>query len=377
MTKKQIIGAVVVLLVVGGYYWYKSAHSTTTAIQYVTVSAEKGTLTTAVSGSGNVIVDQSVSIDPAISGTVTNVAVNIGDRVKKGQRLFGIDNDALSVSLAQALTSLQNARIAVSQAQANFSNAKRSLGDSERDRAILQSKIGTAEESLRAAELGYKKALSDSAKRQVTSPIDGTVNAINIKNGDDLGNLSSGNSRVVPMIIGDLGTLKTQVQINEVDVSNVHIGQKATMTFNGVSGLTLSGTVEKMDTLGTVAQGVVTYNATIGFDTLDPRIKSGMSVSASIITDVKQDVIIVPNSAVKTRGNKNYVDVLSSGTTPQQVTVQIGAVNNTDTEIVSGVSAGDKVVTRTVNPNATTTPSAGQGGALRIPGFGGGGGRGN
>jgi RND family efflux transporter MFP subunit len=212
------------------------------------------------------------------------------------------------------------------------------------------------------------------------APMEGTVNAVNIKNGDDLSKLSSGSSRTVPIIIGDLGTLKTQVQINEVDVPNVQLGQKAMMTFNAVNGLTVSGKVEKMDSLGTVTQGVVTYNATISFDSLDPRIKPGMSVSASIITGVKQDVIIVPNSAVKTQNGANYVDVLNSGTTPQQVTVQIGAVNNTSTEIVSGLNEGDKVVTRTINPGAAATTSGtstqgGGGGAVRIPGVGGGGGR--
>jgi multidrug efflux pump subunit AcrA (membrane-fusion protein) len=167
--------------------------------------------------------------------------------------------------------------------------------------------------------------------------------------------------------------MKAQVQINEVDVPNVALDQKVMMTFNAVSGLSVSGKVEKMDSLGTITQGVVTYNATISFDTMDPRIKPGMSVSASIITGVKQDVLIVPNSAVKTQsgGGGNYVEVLKSGeATPEQVSVKIGAVNNTNTEIVSGLSVGDNIVTRTINPNQTSATSTQSSGA-RIPGIGG------
>jgi multidrug efflux pump subunit AcrA (membrane-fusion protein) len=92
---------------------------------------------------------------------------------------------------------------------------------------------------------------------------------------------------------------------------------------------------------------------------------------------VKQDVIIVPNSAVKTqaRGGGNYVEVMKNGqTTPEKVDIKIGAVNNTDTEIVSGLSVGDNVVTRTINPGATTsTTTSGAAGGARIPGMGGGG----
>lgn len=376
MKRKYVIG-LVVLLVLGGYYWYRSTQSKTADIQYVTAKAEKGTITTSISGSGNLVVDQLATVDPTISGTVANVTVNVGDRVKKGQLLFTIINEDLSVSKAQSYMSLQNALIAVSQAKANLSNAKNSPGDTERDREILQSKIGIAEGNLSVAELSYKNALSDSAKRQVTSPIDGTVNAINIKNGDDLSRLSSGNSSQAPIIVGDLSTLKAQVQVNEVDIPGVSLGQKVMMTFTAIDGLAVSGKVEKMDALGTITQGVVNYNVTIGLDTLDSRLRPGMSVSAKIITDVKQNVITVPNSALKVQGNKTYVEVLNNGASvpEQRTSIEIGVANNTDTEIKSGINVGDNVVTQTIDPNVkTTTPVAG--GGIRLPGIGGGGGRG-
>ena len=145
------------------------------------------------------------------------------------------------------------------------------------------------------------------------------------------------------------------------------------ITFSAIDGLTMSGKIEKMDALGTITQGVVTYNITIGFDSLDSRIKPQMSVSAKIITQVKQDVITVPNSALKTQGNKTYVEVLASGSqTPQQRTIEIGVANNTETEIVSGINVGDNVVTQTIDPNAkaTTTSTSRTGGGMGILGGG-------
>ena len=396
-SKKTYIAIVAIIVIGGSYYWYSKAHSSSGQAQYVTAAAEKGTITSAVSGSGNVIVDQSSNIDPTITGTVANLAVAVGDKVKKGQILFTIDNDQLGVSVAQAQSStasaqssLDSAKSSKKAANASYVDTKKSKTSSYADVLSARDKLDSSNTAIESAQqsltssianLSYQK--QQAAKRNVISPINGTVNAVNIKNGDDLSKLASGSSRTVPIIIGDLGTLKAQVQINEVDIPNVSIGQKVTMTFSAIDGLTTSGKVEKMDSLGTLSSGVVTYNVTIDFDSLDPRIKPEMSVSANIITDVKQDAITVPNSAVKMQGGNSYVQVLNSGTAPVQTPVQTGVSNNTDTEITSGLNVGDKVVTQTISSAAASTSSTGAtsatnrsgsgGSAIRLPGLGGGG----
>jgi RND family efflux transporter MFP subunit len=372
---KKLLAVAVLLLIAGGYFWYNKSHSTTATVQYKTVVAQKSSITTSISGSGNVVVDQLATVDPTITGTVSNLSVNVGDNVKKGAVLFTIINADLSVSNNKAVASLQQAKNAVDsaelqikQAKADYKAAKKDDSSTSDQRKILDEKIAIAENGLVAAQKSYAANLSDynnqlanGAKRTVTAPIDGTVSAINVKNGDDLSRLSSSSSSSAPIIIGDLSTLKAQVLVNEVDIPNVSIGQKVMMTFGAVDGLTVSGKVEKIDALGTISQGVVSYGVTISFDTIDPRIKPSMSVSAKIITQVKQDVITVPNSALKVQGNKTYVEVLKNGSqTPQQITIEIGVANTAETEIVSGINVGDNVVTQTINPNAkaTTTTSS-------------------
>jgi HlyD family secretion protein len=389
MNKKYFWLVLAILLILGGYYGYKKTKSTTTEMQYVTTVVEKGTLVTSVSGSGNVIVDQAANVDPTITGTVASLAVNIGDSVRKGQLLFSIINNQLSVSISRSassyqssLSSLESAKASKRQAQADVDTSKT---NSAADKEVLRKKLEAAEASVTSAEKNVQSSLADlnfqreeAAKRSVTAPIDGTVNAVNIKNGDDLSKLSSGSSRLVPIIIGDLGTLKAQVEVNEVDIPNVGIGQKATLTFDALPDFTATGKVEKIDALGTITQGVVTYNVTIGFDSLDSRIKPDMSVSVAITTDVKQNVITIPSGALKTQGGASYVEILSGGATvPTQVSVETGAANNTDTEILSGVKIGDNVVTQTINPSTTTSSGATSssstksGSNARIPGIGG------
>ncbi|HEU0051458.1 MAG TPA: hypothetical protein VFQ60_05395, partial [Patescibacteria group bacterium] len=173
------------------------------------------------------------------------------------------------------------------------------------------------------------------------------------------------------------------------------LGQKATLTFDAMNGLTITGTVSQIQAVGTVTQGVVNYTVQISLDTQDARIKPGMSTSASVVTNTRQDVLMLPNSAVKTQGGQSFVQVISmpAGTDPSasqiattampvRVPVTIGLADGNSTEILSGLNEGDRVILQTINPNAkTTTSSIGGGGAggIRIPGITGGGGgfRGN
>lgn len=387
---KWTIGLIIVA-VLGGYYWYHSRQSTTKALQYITAPAEKGTITSSVSGSGNAIVDQSSTIDPTITGTVSGLAVAAGDSVKKGQVLFNIVNEQLSVDVAKAgasnlqtVNSIESARLSVKEAKSDYDKAKKKDKDdgdayTSQELAVLKRKIDIADQSVVLAEknasasgLAYRKTADDARKRQVTSPIDGTINEINIKNGDDLSKLSSGNTKLSPIIIGDLKTLKASVSVNEVDIPKVSLGQQVNLTLSALDDLSVSGKVEKVDSLGTVSQGVVTYTVVIGFDTLDARIKPNMSVSASIISDAKQNVLVVPNSALKNDARGSYVEILVNGA-PQRHAVEIGISNNSETEIVSGLNVGDAVITQTIDPNVMTSTTGSAAGGIRIPGLGGGG----
>jgi multidrug efflux pump subunit AcrA (membrane-fusion protein) len=121
--------------------------------------------------------------------------------------------------------------------------------------------------------------------------------------------------------------------------------------------LTLTGKVDRMSTIGTENSGVVTYPATISFDSLDERVKPQMSLTAAITTEVKQDVLAVANSAVKSATDgSSYVLVMENGS-PTQKTVEIGTANDTSTEIKNGLSEGDTVVTQTITSSSQSSSS--------------------
>jgi len=349
--KTYFIILAVILAAIGSYFWYARSKSANQKVKYVTATAQKGIFTASVSASGSIIVEQSASVDPDINGIVSNLSVSVGDQVKKGQLLFNIVNDKLGIDVNKAKASYVTAQAAVDSAKASLKSIKKSDTSLHENKLAAEKNLDATKQNLAnsLASLNYTKQQAD--KRNVTSPINGTVNKVKVKNGDNLG--ASSSTHVAPIIIGDLNTLEAQVQVNEVDIPNVKVGQKSTLTFDALSEFTDTGKVISVDALGTTTQGVVTYNVTISLDSLDPRIKPDMSVNATIITSAKEGVVTVPLSAVKTQNGKTYVGVLKNNVLTQ-VTVQTGMSNDTDTQIISGINAGDKVVTQTVNPNAST-----------------------
>lgn len=262
------------------------------------------------------------------------------------------------------LTSLLSVKNAIQTDKEAIIGADRTIR--EREESLAKLKAGTDARDIRAQELAISQkvnALADAREKladyTIAAPFDGVVASVSVKEGDTL---SSG---------GTVATVITEqkiaeVSLNEVDTAKVETGQKATITFDAVDGLSLTGTVTEVDTIGTASQGVVTYNAQIAFDAQDERVKPGMSVSASIIAESRQNVLLVPNTAVKSQGDGSYVEVIdrqseatgggsASGAqeTPRQVAVEVGLANDDYTEITGGLSAGDEVVVRTVNSSAS------------------------
>ncbi|MFA5827538.1 MAG: efflux RND transporter periplasmic adaptor subunit [Candidatus Paceibacterota bacterium] len=195
----------------------------------------------------------------------------------------------------------------------------------------------------------------------IRAPFAGTITAVNIKKSDSI---NTGTT------VATLITEKqlAEISLNEVDVAKIKIGEKATLTFDAIPDLNISGIVTEIDSMGTVSQGVVTYNVKINFDTQDERIKSGMSVNAAIITDIKQDVIAIPNSAIKSQKGSNYVEMFTSQLAPpkdrligsisliapNKIPVEVGLSNDSQSEIISGIKEGDEIVIRIILPTTTT-----------------------
>jgi HlyD family secretion protein len=287
------------------------------------------------------------------------------------------------------LLTLLSIKRTIEDSKESILNAERSI--EEKEKSLAKLKAGPDELDIRAKKIAVQQkednlltAKENLAKCYIYTPFNGLISDIKVKKGDSV---SSGTA---------LATLITkqkiaEISLNEVDAAKVKTGQKATLTFDALPEVSITGKVIEVDTVGTVSQGVVSYGVKIALDTDDERIKPGMSVTADIITDAKTDVLVLPNSAVKSQGNSYYVELIEAseevkkqlavgGTSgiilPKDAQiknqpVEIGILNDTLTEIVSGLKEGDIVVSSTITPTTQTTQTQ-RTQQFQIPGMGGG-----
>lgn len=220
----------------------------------------------------------------------------------------------------------------------------------ETEESLSELKAGADEIDIESAKLNVQtkqEAYNDCFLR---APFDGIIATFTAKVEE-----ASGSS---------VGTIITNqkvatISLNEVDIASVQLGQKATLTFDALSDLSISGTVVEIDSVGTVSSGVVTYNVKISLDKDDDRVKPGMSSNVEIVTNSKQNILTVSSSAIKTKNNVSYIEIVDSKTGKTiKKNIEIGISDDTLTEIVSGLNEGDVIVSKITTSGTSKSNSS-------------------
>lgn len=427
--KTSLIKKIVVIVLLLGIVWFgytKFFGTKNNTVQYQTAQAQRGTLVISVTGSGQVSTANSGTISTLATGVISKLYVKDGDEVKMGDKIAEVELDLSGQqNVAQAWSSYQSAKNNLDAAKANLfstqstmfsnwntfmklstnsiyqngdgtpNNANRSAAEfhiaqddwlsGEAKFKNQQNVVNQTQTAANAAWLAYQKT-----SPIIYAPISGIISGFSLQEGSVI--VESTNTSNSAQSATKIANIKTKalpmatINLTEIDVPNVALDDKATVTFDALPDKTFTGKVVSIDTAGVSSSGVTTYPTVIKLDTDSNQILSNMAASASIITQTKDDVLSVPVSSVKTSSNgTTYVQVMKNGK-PQQVTVETGISSDTQTEILSGLSEGDTVVTATIQPTTGTQTSGqtsspfggalGGGGAFRLGGGGGGGGGG-
>ena len=256
-----------------------------------------------------------------------------------------IENAAAQVQRAQDdLDQLRNSPTAaeLAAAQAQVAQAESQLdkltnGPTAEDLAISEAQVEQARLSLQQAE----RRLEDA---KLVAPFAGTVVDVGYREGE----YTSANKSAVTLT--DLSTLEIEVPLAEMDVARVAPGQEVEIVLDALPDVTLRGRVSYVAPVATIAQGVVNYPVKIEVENPDPAVRPGMTAGVSIVVERREDVLMVPNRAVRSTGRQRVVEVLYQDQVIQ-APVTLGMSNDTMTEVVSGLKEGDQVVLR----GATTT----------------------
>ena len=396
-----IIGVVAIVLLVVVF----ANRGGNEVVQWQTTPLARGNLVATVGATGSVRARQSATLIWQTTGIVNAVNVDVGTRVSRDDVLASLDKASLSQSIIlaeadltsaqKALEDLLNSDTARAQALIKVDNAERAYEKAYNWRMQLNGKIdikdyyyqkgilkvreyrgfadaetiADADEDLALAEAQLKDARRDSerlingadpaevaaaearvAAAQSTlnlaflaAPFDGTITQAEPSVGDQV---SAGS---VAFRIDDISHLLVDVQVSEVDINSVTVGQSATLTFDAIFGDEYHGQVVEVGQAGDTVQGVVNFVVTVELTDADELVKPGMTAAVSVVIKEENDVLLIPNRAVRLVDSERVVYVLVDGQ-PQPVKVELGSSSGIDSVLIKGdLKEGDPIIS---NPPA-------------------------
>ncbi|SDG61774.1 efflux RND transporter periplasmic adaptor subunit [Propionivibrio dicarboxylicus] len=285
--------------------------------RYRTEAASRGKLVVTISASGTLQPTRSVDVGCELSGTLEAVLANENDHVRKGQVVARLDTSKLRDAVAKSAAAVAAAEAGVLQAEATVAEARASLGRLRHVAELSGGKVPSKTE-LETAEATYQRAVANvaSAKATVTqaraalktdetnidkavirAQTDGVVLTRKVEPGQTI--VAAMTTPVLFTIAEDLTKMELQVKVDEADVGSVKLGQSANFTVSAWPGRKFPATLQRVGLGSTTTDNVVTYKTVLSVANDDLALRPGMTATARIVTAQRDDVLLVPNAALR------------------------------------------------------------------------------
>ena len=396
-SKKVLFLAFLGVIAVGVWAWWNLLpHGNLAGDSLPTVTVTRRTLTSSILATGAVKpqVGAEVRVGTRISGKVERLYANIGDILKKGQVIAELEKEDLEANVSQRTAELQMAEAKLSsihslrpreieKAEADVSqwSATVELNQNELtreqellkhgitsqqdyDRAkeqltVSQARLAAAQKGLELAKAGYdedikmasaeleraKASLAD-AKVQlsyatITAPIDGVIASVSTQEGETV---AAGLNAPTFVTIIDLNRLQVDAFVDEVDIGKVEPGQRAIFTVDSFPDREFEGKVAAIYPKAVIQENVVNYDVVVQVDKASGGfLRPEMTANVTVFLEPRENVLSVPNKAIKREGGKSVVYVFSNGK-PQSRNIKVGWKDSQYTEVLSGLSEGETVL---------------------------------
>ncbi len=268
------------------------------------------------------------------------------------------------VVFAAALSQLAAAQQRLDQAQYNYDYVQGlpsplDVQESEATLQVAQAQLLTAKQEWEKVKDGPNEQDVSAAKARVaaaqatldmdrlTAPFAGTITAVNIKPGDQA------TPTVAAFQIDDLSRLFVDIDVSEVDIERVELGQPVTLTLDAIQGSEFQGSVSDISPVGKSSGGSVNFTVTVEIIEKNDQIRPGMTTAANIAVNQLKNVLLVPNRAIRTENGKRIIWVVRNGL-PTKEDITLGASSNSTSEVIGGdLKEGDQII---LNPPSTTNP---------------------
>jgi len=302
-----------------------------------TVAVTRGDVVKTVLVDGSLEMINKAYLSFGTTGTVEEVLVDEGNNVTKDQVLARLDAPSLQSSVEMAELQVEIAQEQVKAARAQYEQAQ-DLPGADEDAA--KASWETAKLNLKIAKLNLESAELNLEKAVITAPFDGVVADITITEGDEI---STATLATPALSLVDTSKIEMSGTIDEVDIAMVKLGQEVNIILDALPDKQVTGKVTFISQIGTVQAGVVSYKTTITLENPDEELRDGMSATAEIIIERHDNVLLIPNRAIRGTTENPMVLVLVDGQQEERE-ITLGLTDGINTEILSGLEEGEQVI---------------------------------
>lgn len=317
MNRKRILLIILTILVLAGTgYGFRLWSQGAKESPYISAEVQKGNVTQVVTATGSLSAVITVQVGSQVSGAIDKLFADFNSKVKKDQVVAQINQDKFKATVDQARANLLAAQANVTKAKASMEDTQRTL---ERNKElkkrdlIAQSEFDTSQAAydsaaaqyevnkaqVNQAEAALNQASVDFNNTVIRSPVDGIVVSRNVDVGQTVA--ASLQAPILFLIANDLSKMQVDTNVSEGDVGNVWVGQDVTFAVDAYPSRRFKGTVQQVRNAAIMVQNVVTYDAVVGVDNKELLLKPGMTANVEFLVSRKEDVLKIPNAALRFR----------------------------------------------------------------------------
>src|SRR6266705_5792377 len=300
----------------GGYFFWKHRPVAEAASQKVerptTAIVETRDIHFAVTAAGDIGPADQVSVRPEINGKLSQLPVDLGDTVKKGELLCVLDDQELVAEREQRLAEIDGAKLQLEKASRTFHRNEQLFGNHLISKEVFddsRTERDLATNSLERADKAFRQVDERLSKTKILAPFDCTVLTRPVSLGQTVSGSAGFNSGTEIMTIANLKDMIINAHINQADVTRLTTGQQVDIQVESVPGLKMKGTLERIAPQAVIKNGIKGFGTRIAIKDIDRRIRPGMTALLSIPVASAESVLAVPLAAVFTERGERYVFV--------------------------------------------------------------------
>ena len=331
MKRKRIIYVSTAVLLLGSAsYGFWRISSRPKEPPYLTATVQSGDITQVVTATGTLSAVTTVQVGSQVSGTIDKLNADFNTQVKAGQVVARLNQDKFNAAVDQARANLAAAQANVAKAKVSVQDTKRTLDRNKEmmkqellaqsemdasqtayDAAVAQYEVNRAQ--VNQAQAALNQSMVDLNNTVIHSPVDGIVVSRNIDVGQTVA--ASLQAPVLFLIANDLRKMQVDTNVSEGDVGNVWVGQEVHFTVDAYPTRRFQGKVLQVRNAAIMVQNVVTYDAVVAVDNNELLLKPGMTANAEFLVSQKNDVLKIPNAALRFRPPSERQAAQASGGT--------------------------------------------------------------